>query len=70
MSEPGQITKATLYVELNGKPCIVTTHPEQMENIINYLIASSPDKVLQVVGLPEGCSLELLSELEDEEYLH
>lgn len=71
MIESGAITKASLYVELDEKPCIVLLSNHQVKEILNYIVNTSEDRTIKVVDLPDGFKVVDLTDLEDEEeFLH
>lgn len=60
------VSKLSITVEVDGKPCFVKVDPEHTEIILHLLQGLSPTGALQVIRAPENFKLTTLGELRKE----
>lgn len=60
------VSKLSITVEVDGKPCFVKVDPEHTEIILHLLQGLSPTGALQVIRAPDNFKLTTLGELRKE----
>lgn len=60
------VSKLSITVEVDGKPCFVKVDPEHTEIILHLLQGLSPTGALQVIRAPDNFKLTTLCELRKE----
>lgn len=61
------ISKLSISVEVDGKPCFVKVDPEHTEIILHMLQGLSPTRTLEVIRAPADFKFTTLDELRKEE---